>query len=415
MDKIEFSKHTLKNGLRLIIHQDTTTPMAAVNVLYDVGSRDENPDKTGFAHLFEHLMFGGSINIPIFDEPIEMAGGKNNAFTNTDITNYYEVIPAQNIETALWLESDRMLSLAFNPESLETQRKVVSEEYKEHYINQPYSDVSHLMSELCFNVHPYRWPTIGASLKHIEDATLKDVKAFFKKHYLPNNAIMAVCSPMSENEILPLVEKYFGEIKMGEVPVRNLPKEPAQTAYRNLKVQRKVATNAFYMSFHALERTHPDFYAMDIITDLLSNGKSSRMYQRLVKDNPLFGNISCYHTGNHDPGLVKVSGKLLPNISFESAEAAVFAEIEKLCNEKIDEQELQKVKNKIESTHQFSNVDLGDRAFNLAYYELLFNDTNRINTDFEYYQKVTTQDVQRVAKEIFRKENCSTMYYEAVI
>ena len=415
MTKINFSKHTLNNGLRLIIHQDTTTPMAAVNVLYDVGSRDESPDKTGFAHLFEHLMFGGSINIPIFDEPIEMAGGKNNAFTNTDITNYYEVIPAQNIETALWLESDRMLSLAFNPESLETQRKVVSEEYKEHYINQPYGDVSHLMSDLCFKVHPYRWPTIGASLNHIEDATLKDVKAFFKKHYLPNNAIMAVCSPMSENEILPLVEKYFGEIKMGEVPVRNLPKEPAQTAYRNLKVQRKVATNAFYMSFHALERTHPDFYAMDIITDLLSNGKSSRMYQRLVKDNPLFGNISCYHTGNHDPGLVKVSGKLLPNISFESAEAAVFAEIEKLCNEKIDEQELQKVKNKIESTHQFSNVDLGDRAFNLAYYELLFNDTNRINTDFEYYQKVTTQDVQRVAKEIFRKENCSTMYYEAVI
>ena len=413
MTKINFSKHTLNNGLRLIIHQDTTTPMAAVNVLYDVGSRDESPDKTGFAHLFEHLMFGGSINIPIFDEPIEMAGGKNNAFTNTDITNYYEVIPAQNIETALWLESDRMLSLAFNPESLETQRKVVSEEYKEHYINQPYGDVSHLMSDLCFKVHPYRWPTIGASLNHIEDATLKDVKAFFKKHYLPNNAIMAICSPMSENEILPLVEKYFGEISMGNVPIRNLPKEPEQTAYRNLKVQRKVATNAFYMSFHALERTHPDFYAMDIITDLLSNGKSSRLFQRLVKDNPLFGNISCYHTGNHDPGLVKVSGKLLPNITFESAEAAVFEEIEKLCNEKIDEQELQKVKNKIESTHQFSNVDLGDRAFSLAYYELLFNDANRINTDFEYYQKVTTQDVQRVAKEIFRKENCSTMYYQA--
>ncbi len=414
MDKIEFSKHTLKNGLRLIIQQDKTTPMAVVNILYDVGSRDESPDKTGFAHLFEHLMFGGSINIESFDEPIEMAGGKNNAFTNTDITNYYEVMPAQNIETALWLESDRMLSLAFNPESLETQRKVVSEEYKEHYINQPYGDVSHLMSELCFKVHPYRWPTIGASLKHIEDATLKDVKAFFKKHYLPNNAILAICSPMSENEILPLVEKYFGEIKMGEVPVRNLPKEPAQTAYRNLKVQRKVATNAFYMSFHALERTHPDFYAMDIITDLLSNGKSSRMYQRLVKDNPLFGNISCYHTGNHDPGLVKISGKLLPNISFESAEDAVFAEIEKLCHSKIDEQELQKVKNKIESTHQFSNVDLGERVFSLAYYELLFNDANRINTDFEHYQKVTTQDVQRVAKEIFRKENCSTMYYEAV-
>ena len=216
MDKIEFSKHTLQNGLRLIIHQDTTTPMAAVNVLYDVGSRDESPDKTGFAHLFEHLMFGGSINIPIFDEPIEMAGGKNNAFTNTDITNYYEVMPAQNIETALWLESDRMLSLAFNPESLETQRKVVSEEYKEHYINQPYGDVSHLMSELCFKVHPYRWPTIGASLKHIEDATLKDVKAFFEKHYLPNNAIMAICSPMDENEILKLVEKYFGEIPMAE-------------------------------------------------------------------------------------------------------------------------------------------------------------------------------------------------------
>jgi len=388
--------------------------MAAVNVLYDVGSRDENPEKTGFAHLFEHLMFGGSINIESFDDHCESAGGKNNAFTNTDITNYYEVIPSQNIETALWLESDRMLSLAFNPESLETQRKVVSEEYKEHYINQPYGDVSHLMSDLCFKVHPYRWPTIGASLKHIEDATLKDVKAFFKKHYLPNNAVMSVCSPMNENEILKLVEKYFGEIPMGEIPKRNLPKEPAQTEYRNLKVQRKVATNAFYMSFHALERTHPDFYAMDIITDLLSNGKSSRMYQRLVKDNPLFGNINCYHTGNHDKGLVKVSGKLLPNISFESAENAVFEELLKICNENLEEKELQKVKNKIESTHQFSNVDLGERAFSLAYYELLFNDANRINTDFEHYQKVTLQDVQRVAKEIFRKENCSTLYYEAV-
>ncbi|MEY2830564.1 MAG: hypothetical protein RIQ33_2422 [Bacteroidota bacterium] len=412
MNTINFSKHILKNGLKVILHQDATTPMAAVNILYDVGSRDEDESRTGFAHLFEHLMFGGSVNIPIFDEPIEMAGGKNNAFTNTDITNYYEVIPAQNIETALWLESDRMLSLAFDPESLETQRKVVSEEFKEHYINQPYGDISHLMSKLCFAKHSYRWPTIGADLKHIEEATLTDVKSFFKKHYLPNNAIMAVCSPYADDKILPLIEKYFATIPSGEVAQRNISVEPVQPEEKKLTVQRKVPANALYMAFHCPERTHKDFYAMDILTDLLSNGNSSRMYQKLVKETPLFIGINCYHTGNHDPGLVKISGKLLPSISFETAEKAIWDELKKITEEKITETELQKVKNKIESTFQFSNIDLGERAFSLAYYELLFS-AERINTDIEFYQAVTIEDVQRVAKTIFTKNNCSTLYYEA--
>jgi predicted Zn-dependent peptidase len=413
MNNIDFSKHILKNGLRVIIHQDKSTPIAAVNVLYDVGSRDEDESRTGFAHLFEHLMFGGSVNAPIFDEPIEMAGGKNNAFTNTDITNYYEVIPSQNIETALWLESDRMLSLAFDPESLETQRKVVSEEFKEHYINQPYGDISHLMSKLCFTKHTYRWPTIGADLKHIEEATLADVKSFFKKHYLPNNAVLAVCSPMTAEEVLPLVEKYFADIPSGEVALRNIPVEPIQAEPKKLTVQRKVPANALYMAFHCPERTSEDFYAMDILTDLLSNGNSSRMYQKLVMENPLFIGVNCYHTGNHDPGLVKVSGKLLPGVSFETAEAAIWEELRKISEEKIEATELQKVKNKIESTFQFSNIDLGERAFSLAYYELLFG-AERINTDFDFYQAVTIEDVQRVAKKIFIANNCSVLHYEAV-
>jgi predicted Zn-dependent peptidase len=352
------------------------------------------------------------VNIPIFDEPIEMAGGKNNAFTNTDITNYYEVIPAQNIETALWLESDRMMSLAFDPESLETQRKVVSEEFKEHYINQPYGDISHLMTNLCFTKHTYRWPTIGADLKHIEEATLEDVKSFFKKHYLPNNAIMAVCSPMPDDEVLPLIEKYFANIPSGEIATRNIEKEPKQTAEKKLTVQRKVPANAIYMAFHCPERTHPDFYAMDILTDILSNGNSSRMYQQLVKETPMFIGINCYHTGNHDPGLVKISGKLLSGVSFETAENAIWEELKKISEIAISETELQKVKNKIESTFQFSNIDLGERAFSLAYYELLFS-AERINTDIEYYQAVTIADVQRVAKNIFDKNNGSTLYYEA--
>jgi predicted Zn-dependent peptidase len=286
-----FEKYSLENGLKVILHHDAATPMVCVNVLYDVGARDEDENRTGFAHLFEHLMFGGSINVPIFDEPIEMAGGKNNAFTSNDMTNYYEVVPAENIETALWLESDRMISLAFSPESLEVQRKVVCEEFKEHYINQPYGDISHIIRELSYKVHPYKWPTIGKNLAHIEEATLEDVKAFFKKHYAPNNAILVVAGGFNPATIKEQIKKWFGGISSQTIDSRNLNTEPRQAERRQLEIERDVPANALYLSFHGSARRSNDYYVMDLITDLLSSGKSSRFYQVLVKEKQLFSSI----------------------------------------------------------------------------------------------------------------------------
>jgi zinc protease len=407
---IQFEKFVLENGLRAIVHTDTTTPMAVLDVMYDVGARDEDPEKTGFAHLFEHLMFGGSINIPAYDEPLQMAGGENNAYTTNDLTNYYIQLPAENLETAFWLESDRMLSLAFDENSLEVQRKVVIEEFKEHYLNKPYGDAWHKMRELAYQVHPYRWMTIGKELSHVENAQLQDVKNFFFKHYTPANAILCVAGNVTVEQVKQLAQKWFGDIPAGEKYIRQLPEEPKQMTQRKLEVKSKVPLDALYKCWHNYPRLDQRYYTADLITDLLSGGGSSRLYQSLVKEKQLFSNINCFHFGSVDAGLIAIEGKLIKGVKMEEAENAVEEELEKMKSELVTEAELEKVKNKTESLMAFEDVPLMNRASSLATYELL-GDADLMNKELEHYKAVTAQDIQQETKNIFTKENCSTLYY----
>ena len=407
---IHFERFVLENGLRVLYHQDASTPMAVVNVLYDVGARDENPEKTGFAHLFEHLMFGGSINIPVYDDPLQLAGGENNAYTTNDLTNYYCQLPAENIETAFWLESDRMLSLAFSKKSLEVQRKVVCEEFKEHYINKPYGDVWHKMRELVYTTHPYKWMTIGKELKHIEDATLEDVKAFFNKHYNPANAILVVAGNVELHKVKELAEKWFGPIPSGEKYNRNLPQEPAQTAARFLEVKANVPLDALYKCWHICARTDERYYTADLISDILSGGASSRLYQNLVKEKQLFSNIECYHMGSTDAGIMVIEGKLVKGIDIKVADAAVNEALKKMQEEGISALELEKVKNKTESAMAFEDMSIMNRAASIAMYELL-GDAGLMNKELDKYRAVTTEQIAEQSKIIFNENNCSTMYY----
>ncbi len=409
---IQFDKFTLSNGLRVLVHEDKSTPMAVVNVIYDVGARDESPDKTGFAHLFEHLMFGGSINIPNYDEPLQVAGGENNAFTTNDLTNYYCQLPVENIETAFWLESDRMLSLAFSEKSLAVQRKVVCEEFKEHYINKPYGDTWHKIRELAYTTHPYRWMTIGKELKHVEDATLQDVKDFFSKHYTPANAILVVAGNVTTDAVKVLAEKWFGPIATGNKYERNLPQEPKQTAPRTMEIKANVPLDALYKCWHIASRLDERYYATELISEILSGGGSSRLFQALVKEKKLFSNIECHHTGSTDAGLMAIEGKLVKGVSMKDAEGAIIEEINKLQQEGISEKELQKVKNKTESMLAFEDMSVMSRATNLAMYELL-GDADLINKELGMYQAVTAEEIKTESKLIFDENNCNTLYYFA--
>jgi len=409
---VSFERFTLDNGLKVLVHEDPTTPMAVLNILYDVGARDENPEQTGFAHLFEHLMFGGSVNIPSYDEPLQRVGGENNAFTSNDITNYYVTLPAVNLETAFWLESDRMLSLAFSEKSLEVQRNVVSEEFKQRYLKQPYGDVWLKLRPLAYKDHPYQWATIGKSLKHIEDANMDDVKAFFKKHYNPANAIMVVGGDVKLEQIKKLSEKWFGNIPANSKSVRNIPMEKPQTEARVETVSSNVPLNAIYKVFHMAARAEPGYYPADLISDILSRGNSSRLFRNLLKDQKLFSEINAYLTGSLDSGLFVVEGKPLPGISMETAEAAIWTELDRMKNEPVQEQELIKVKNKMESTMVFAEMSLLDKAMNLAYYELL-GDADLLNYETAKYLAVNAEEIQKQARDIFRKENSSTLYYLA--
>lgn len=408
--KLLFERFTLDNGLRVLVHQDTTTPMVAVNVLYDVGARDEDPERTGFAHLFEHLMFGGSVNIPSYDEPLQMAGGENNAYTTNDITNYYIQLPVQNIETAMWLESDRMLSLAFSPQSLDTQRKVVSEEFKEHYINKPYGDAWKHLRALAYAKHPYQWMTIGKNLRHIEEAKLEDVKAFFKKHYSPVNAILCVAGNVTLEQVRQLAEKWFGNIPSGEKYNRELPAEPIQETARMETVIADVPLDALYKAWHIPGRLSQGYYAADLITEIMGSGFSSRLYQRLVKEEKLFSNINCYHTGSMDPGLLVIEGKVTEGKTLEEANAAVEAEVEYLVREGVSVDELQKAKNKVTALIEFEDMSLLNRANNIAFYELLGN-ASLINEELQRYEAVTAEALQEAARHMLRPENSNTLFY----
>lgn len=410
---IQVNRYTLANGLRIVHNEDDSTQMVALNLLYDVGARDEDPSHTGFAHLFEHLMFGGSLHIPDYDTPVQNAGGENNAWTNNDITNYYITLPHQNVETGFWLESDRMLSLDFSPKSLEVQRQVVIEEFKQRNLNQPYGDASHLLRELAYESHPYRWPTIGKEIAHIAQATLEEVKNFFYRFYAPNNAILAVTGHISFEETIRLAEKWFGPIPARNISPRQLPAEKPQTAIRRKTVERKVPVDAIYMAFHMSNRMHPDYYVYDMITDILSNGRSSRFIQSLVQEQKLFTSIDAYISGSLDEGLLHVTGKPVEGVSLEQAEEAIWKELEKMKTVPVSEQELEKVKNRYESEQIFNNINYLNVATNLAFFELT-GKAEDINEEVGKYRAVTAEQIQATSARCFVPENCSILYYKAI-
>jgi predicted Zn-dependent peptidase len=408
---LEFKKFTLKNGLKVIFHQDKTTPIVAMNVLYNVGAKDENPNRTGFAHLFEHLMFGGSINIPEFDKPLEKAGGTNNAFTNSDITNYYLSIPKTNIETAFWLESDRMLNLAFSEKSLEVQRNVVIEEYKQRYLNQPYGDIWLLLRPMVYKKHPYQWNTIGKDISHIEEASMKDVKEFYDKFYTPQNANLVIAGDLNLDQVVELSKKWFEPIEKNFNYVRNLDLEPEQTEMRFLEVERNVPSDAIFLGFKMRDRFHQDYYATDLISDVLSNGKSGRLYQNLVKEKKLFSTINAFISGEIEEGMFFIGGFLSENITHKQAHLAINSELNSLKNELISEREIQKVQNKIKSNMVLSQTDIVEKSMNLAFYELL-GDANLFNIELDKYLNVERNDIQRVSQNLFDENKSSVIYYK---
>lgn len=409
---IHYDKFQLPNGLTLLVHEDRSSPMAVLNLLYKVGARNESPDKTGFAHLFEHLMFGGSQHIPSFDEPLQRVGGDNNAFTSNDITNYYITVPSTNLETAFWLESDRMLSLSFDPKVLDVQRSVVIEEFKQRYLNQPYGDVWLKLRALAYKKHPYQWPTIGKEISHIKNAKMADVKAFFQRFYVPNNAILVVAGDVSFEEAKQLTEKWFGPIPAGALLAQEIPLEPKQNIYRVEEAEADVPLDAFYLSFHMTGRLGDDYHATDLLSDILGRGKSSLLYQRLVEQEKIFNSISAFVSGNVDPGLLTIQGKINPGQAMEKAESAVWELIEALKSKGIEDDALQKVKHKAEASQVFSDLELLNKAMNLAYAEML-GDADLANQEIKKIRTVDRNDVERIANEILVKENASLLKYYA--
>ena len=411
---IEFEKFQLSNGLRVVYHKDSSSPIAAFNMLYDVGARDENPMRTGFAHLFEHLMFGGSSNIPDFDKPLQLAGGQSNAFTSNDITNYYMTIPAVNLETAFWLESDRLNLLGFNSKSLDVQRKVVIEEFKQRYLNQPYGDIWLLLRPLSYTVHPYKWATIGKSITHIEDAQMKEVESFFYKHYTTRNAVLSIAANLEIEQIKSLTQKWFGGIDDRSPYNRALQAEPLQLKKRELWVERNVPNDAIYITFHMDHRMGPDYHTADLISDILSRGKSSRFYRKLVKENPKFIELSAFITGSLDHGLFVITGKPVKGVALEDAYKLISDELELLIAFGVQDRELQKIKNKIQSSLTFQEISNLNKAMSLGYYEL-FDSANAINDEFSKYNAIDSPSIKRVAKRIFAENNSNVLYYQSKI
>ena len=409
---ISYSRFTLDNGLRILVHEDSSTTLAAMNILYDVGSRDEDPEATGMAHLFEHLMFGGTARIPEFDKHLLIAGGENNAFTNTDVTNYYITLPAENIETAFWLESDRMELLDFSQKNLEVQKNVVVEEFHQRYLNQPYGDAMLLLRPLAFKVHPYRWPAIGIDPDHIRNVTIERVKDFFFSHYAPNNAILTLTGNIKTAEAVRMAEKWFGRIGSRNVKKRSLPEEPTQREARTAEAVRDVPVDAIYKAWHSCQRTSGDFSTLDLITDLLAGGESGRLHTRLVKQKKLFSDINAYITPDLDPGLVILYGRLMKGVDIQYAEESIMKVIDELRTKYTPAPEMEKVKNKFESSNVFANTNILNKAVNLSFYELTGN-PELINDEVGLYRKTDRKMVIEAAGKYLDPLNCSTVYYKS--
>ncbi|MFA5419180.1 MAG: pitrilysin family protein [Bacteroidales bacterium] len=409
---VTFENIKLNNGLTVLVHRDRHTPIVAMNLIYQVGSRNEDPGRTGFAHLFEHLMFGGSVNVPKYDIPLERAGGENNAFTNADYTNYYLTLPKNNLETAFWLESDRMLGLEFSQRSLDVQKQVVIEEFKQNYLNQPYGDVYLLLKPLAYKKHPYRWNTIGREISHIEGANLDDVKDFYHQHYNPDNAILSVAGDVYPDDVFKLAEQWFGPLPAGNITVQPYPREPEQLEPRRLSVSRNVPQNAIYMAWHMPARRDPAYYTTDLISDVLSNGHSARLYQHLVKESKLFTELNAFISGDIDSGLFIITGKLMNGISMEEAEAAIWTELNRLTTDLITEEELKKIKNKIEANLIFARMPVLNKAMNLGYFHML-GDADDWNREAEKYQRVTRADIVEQARTMLVPSKQNTLTYYA--
>lgn len=410
---IEYKKHTLNNGLTVVLHRDKVSEMGAVNLLYKVGARNEDPSRTGFAHLFEHLMFRGTKNIPDFDGPVQMACGENNAFTTNDYTSFYITLPKENIETALWLESDRMEGLRITAPVLEAEKKVVIEEYNQRYRNQPYGDQWMLLRDMAYKEHPYRWATIGLSPEQIAGATLDDVKTFYRRFYNPANAILSIAANIDYEQMAALAEKWFGPVPARHFEPQTLPVEPVQTEPWRMEVERHVPSDAFSIVFHMSGRDDRQFYVCDLMSDILAGGTSGRLYQALVKEQKLFSNVNAYITGDVDPGLFKVTGSLYPGVTVEQAERAMWTELEKMQNELLGDYEMEKVKNKFEANTIFGELNVMNKALNLGFYEML-GDLPLINSEVDIYRSITAEEVRRAAREVFRPEISSTLVYHAI-
>ena len=407
---IKFDKFELNNGLKVIVHHDKSTPIVAMNIIYKVGSRDESVRRTGFAHLFEHLMFSGSKNIPKYGIPLEEAGGENNAFTNSDYTNYYLTLPKNNLEIAFWMESDRMLNLVLSEEKLNIQRNVVIEEFKQNYLNQPFGDAFMLLKPLAYKKHPYRWNTIGKNISHIENATIAQVKSFYKKYYNPNNAILSIAGNIKTAEVKRLAEKWFGPIPSGKAIEHFYPKESRQLSIRKQSVKRDIPQRAIYMAWHMPKRTDSGFYHCDLISDILSNGDSSRLYRKLVKDNSLFSQISAFVTGDLDNGLFVITGRLFKNTSMTKAIKAIHDELDLISNKLVDNEEFRKVKNKAVADQKFSRISVLSKAMSLGYFELL-GDADLWNNEINIYQKISRNEIRAAARKIFQSTNQSILTY----
>lgn len=409
---IPYRKQILDNGLTVVVNRDRTSKLAAVNLLYKVGARNEDPRRTGFAHLFEHLMFRGTRAIPNFDLPVQMASGDNNAFTNNDYTDFYITLPVDNLETALWLESDRMEGLDITDRKLETEKKVVIEEFRQRYLNQPYGDQTMLLRALCYKVHPYRWSAIGLTPDHIAAATLDEVETFYRAHYHPSNAILSISADLEEERMLALAEKWFAPLRDLPTPPQTIPAEPVQTAARREEVERDVPATTVTVAYHMCARTSPDFYTADLVSDLLSGGDSARLYRHLVRERKLLSSVNAYVSGDVDPGLFVFTGQLLPGVTPEAAEEAFRAEIETLCTEPPAEYEIEKVKNKFEANTLFGELNVMNKAMNLGYYEML-GDLELINREIDAYRSVGNDDIAAFCRLTFRAENASTLIYKA--